>query len=403
MLWLVCFLNYADRQVIFVLFPLLRKEFTLSTLQLGFLSASFMGMYALTGPVAGWICDRLPRRSLILAALIFWSTTTVLSSFARSYGELLVGVAAAGIGEAFYFPAAMSLISDYHAVDTRSRAMALHQSGVYVGSIIGGWLAGALGQHIGWRIGFRGFGAAGILLGIALSFTLREPMRGFSDPHLTAAHGKASLWQAFTELTNNSIARLLVLVFMGANFVAMVFTVWMPTYLFNTFHLSLSLAGLSGTAYMQIASVVGVIFGGMAADAAVRRSPGSGIRMRIMAFGLLFALVPLFVSGWATSIAIVLTGMVGFGLGKGVYEASLWASLYDVVPIERRGASVGIMNSLGWLGAAAAQLIVGAASAHFSLGTCLSATATLYLLIALVLLYAARLAQRTSRSQTSAI
>ena len=82
--------------------------------------------------------------------------------------------------------------------------------------------------------------------------------------------------------------------------------------------------------------------------------------------------------------------MVGFGLGKGVYEASLWASLHDVVPIGRRGASVGLMNSLGWLGAGAAQLIVGVASERFSLGACLGATAMIYLAIGLALLRGAR-------------
>jgi MFS family permease len=396
MLWLVCFLNYADRQVIFVVFPLLRREFSLSNAQLGALSASFMVVYALTGPLAGWICDRTSRRRLVVGALVFWSVITALSSLAHTYWQLVAGVALAGLGEAFYFPAAMSLISDHHAADTRSRAMAFHQSGVYVGSIAGGWLAGILGQYLGWRAGFRIFGAAGVALGFLLAALLREPARGLSDADAGPIRADHGLRASLVELARNRGARLLVWVFVGANFVAMVFTVWMPTYLFTRFHMDLSLAGLNGTAYLQIASIVGVVAGGVLADASVQRSTsrgGSG-RMRVQAFGLLCGVPFLFLSGWAASASFVLAAMAGFGLCKGVYEASLWASLYDVVPVERRGASVGAMNSLGWLGAAAAQLIVGVASEHVSLGMCLSATAAIYLTSGLMMLHASRTVSR---------
>lgn len=403
MLWLVCFLNYADRQVIFVVFPLLRAEFSLNNFYLGLLSASFMVMYAVTGPFAGWICDRLSRRSVIIGALVLWSSTTALSSFARSYWELLPGLAMAGLGEAFYFPAAMSLISDYHPVDSRSRAMAFHQSGVYVGSIAGGWLAGLLGQHTGWRGGFRFFGALGVALGLVLYLVLQEPVRGYSDPDAGPVSTKGKLWPAFRELAANRVARLLVLVFIGANFVAMVFTVWIPTYLFTRFHMSLSLAGLYGSAYMQVASILGVTVGGIAADASVHQHNGAGAaRMRVQALGLSLAVPFLFFSGWAERIPFVLAAIAGFGLGKGIYESSLWASLYDVVPIDRRGASVGLMNSLGWLGAGAAQIMVGLTSQYFSLAACLSATGIIYLAIAITLLYSARMAQCSGRNQISA-
>jgi len=395
MLWLVCFLNYADRQVIFVDFPLLRREFALNNTRLGVLSASFMVMYALTGPIAGWVTDRASRRRLIVGALVLWSLITALTSLANNYWQLLAGIALAGLGEAFYFPAAMSLLSDYHAAATRSRAMALHQSGVYVGSIAGGWLAGLLGQQLGWRFGFRIFGAAGVVLGAFLVMVLREPARGLADARVVLDHKAQDLRTSLRELAHNPIARRLVWVFVGANFVAMVFIVWLPTYLFTRFHMTLSLAGLNGTAYLQLASIVGVVAGGVLADASARRrilqsEPSGSGRMRVQGLGLLCGAPFLFLSGWAMSLTVVLAAMVGFGLCKGVYEASLWASLYDVVPVERRGASVGLMNSLGWLGAATAQLVVGIASERFSLGLCLSATATIYVAIGVVMLKGSR-------------
>lgn len=181
MLWLVCFLNYADRQLIFTVFPLLHTEFHLSDAALSVLSASFMCMYAVFGPLAGVASDRMSRRTLVLGTLIFWSVTAAATGWAHNYAELVAGVAMGGLGEAFYFPAAMSLIADYHAVDTRSRAMSIHQSSVYVGSIAGGAIAGFLGQYYGWRMGFRLFGAIGIVLGCVLWLLLKEPERGLSD------------------------------------------------------------------------------------------------------------------------------------------------------------------------------------------------------------------------------
>lgn len=394
MLWLVCFLSYADRQVIFVVFPLLSREFHLSNAQLGILSASFMVMYALTGPLAGRICDRVSRRKLVLGALIVWSICTALSSWASTYWELITAVAMTGFCEAFYFPAAMSLLSDYHAPATRSRAMATHQSAVYVGSIAGGVAAGFLGQNFGWRTGFRGFGLLGVLVGLLLLAFLREPQRGMSDPDFNPALLEHNEPQP-NRVSRRRVAALLVLVFIGANFVAMAFTVWMPTYIYRHFHMNLTKAGWSGTAYMQLASIVGVFCGGILADWLVRRwSPKKGARMLVQAVGLLCAVPFLFVTGWAFTAAVALAAVSGFGLFKGIYESNIWASLYDVTPVERRGSAVGIMNSLGWLGAAVAQLVIGVASERFGLGHCLSATALLYAVIALLMFAAARYARR---------
>jgi len=391
MLWCVCFLNYADRQLLFTVFPLLGAEFHLTDVALSVLSASFMCAYALFGPLAGFITDRAGRRTVVLGALVLWSATVVASSFAHRYLFLVAGVAMGGVGEAFYFPAAMSMIADYHAVDTRSRAMAFHQSSVYVGSVVGGAMSGYVGQHYGWRLGFRVFGAVGLVLACVLWSLLREPQRGLSDGAAGKLPAKPRLVDGLRELAHNRAAWILVLVFIGANFVAMIFTVWMPTYLFRAFHMSLSMAGFSGAAYLQIASVVGVMSGGALADRGVRRRPGDrGARMNVQALGLFCGAPFLLMSGLSATITMVLAAMIGFGLFKGVYESNLWAALYDVTPIERRGAALGIMNSLGWLGGAAAQLSIGLASQRFGMGLCLSATAAIYLSIACLLWAGAR-------------
>jgi MFS family permease len=159
MLWFVCFLNYTDRQVVFVLFPLLRVQFHLSDIQLALLGSSFMWMYAIFGPVAGWLGDRLSRRGLILGGLFLWLGVTTATILSRSYWQLAVLRALGGISEALYFPAVMSPISDYHGPETRFRAMSLHQSAVYAGTVGGGVLASMVAERFGWRSNFILFGS----------------------------------------------------------------------------------------------------------------------------------------------------------------------------------------------------------------------------------------------------
>jgi MFS family permease len=397
MLWMVCFFNYADRQAIFAVFPLLKTQLHLTDVQLGVAGSSFMWMYALCGPAAGWLCDRLPRRTLVLGGLIFWSLATACTALSRNYAELVFFRALGGLGEAFYFPASMSLISDYHAVDTRSRAMSIHQSSVYIGSIAGGALSGLVGQRYDdWRPAFLLFGALGILLGGFLWNMLREPPRGLSDNFvMTDRHRQGSVAGLLQDVLGNRLALLLIAVFMGANFVAVIFLAWMPSFLYSKFHLGLAMAGLSGTVYLSLASLIGVLCGGALADALVTRQlrlgrTTGGIRMLTQSLGLLCGVPFLFLAGWSITLATVIVAMIGFGFFKGLYDANIFASLYDVMPIERRGTAAGIMNSFGWIGGGAAPVAIALASARYGMSACISATAAIYLVFGVLLFWNAR-------------
>ncbi len=392
MLWFVCFFNYADRQAIFSVFPLIQQQLGLSDVQLGVIGTSFMVVYALFGPFAGWLCDRLPRKSVVLGALIFWSIATAATSITHNYAQLVLCRALGGLGEAFYFPAAMSLIADYHAPATRSRAMSLHQSAVYAGTIAGAAVSGFVGQYYGWRSSFTLFGAAGILLGLILSALLKEPTRGMSELPAPASQLQENLatdlGEDLVEVLRNPMVLLLTAVFIGANFVAIVFLTWMPTFLHQKFHMSLSMAGLNATAYLQIASVLGVLSGGLLADSLVRKIYGG--RLFTQSLGLLCGVPFLFLTGRTTSVPTLVLAMIGFGYFKGLYDANIFASLYDVVPIARRGAAAGTLNSLGWLGGGLAPIAIAVAANHYGMSACLSATAAIYLFIGLLILWAAR-------------
>jgi len=181
MLWFICLFNYADRQAIFSVFPVLEKEFGFSKAQLGLIASAFAWVYAGAAPVAGFIGDRLRRKSLILGGFLFWSIVTMATGWSQKFWQFFAVRATEGFGEAFYFPASMSLISDYHGGRTRSRAMSIHQSSVYIGTIGGGFLGGFFAERHGWRAGFYFFGLAGIALALVLSRFLREPNRGQSE------------------------------------------------------------------------------------------------------------------------------------------------------------------------------------------------------------------------------
>ncbi len=387
LLWVVCFVNYADRQALFSVFPLLKTSLSLDSVQLALAGSAFIWVYALFGPVAGLIGDRVSRKRVIVAALTFWSCFTALSGLAQNFWELVFCRALAGFGEAFYFPAAMSLISDYHGGPTRSRAMSLHQSGVYAGTIAGGALAGWFGEHYGWRSPFGWFGGLGIALAAAIAVSLREPRRGASEK--TAVPARAStVREVLAEVLGNPAALLLIAAFIGANFVAVVFLTWMPSFLHDKFSMNLSMAGWSATAYLQTASVLGVFTGGIAAD---RFAPGRrGARIAVQSFGLLCGAPFVFLTGWTLSIPLLIVAMTCFGFFKGLYDANIFAGLYDVVPFDRRAASAGLLNSLGWLGAGFGPLAVGLLSGRLGMSVCLSATAVIYLACAGLLAAAAR-------------
>lgn len=390
MLWFVCLFNYADRQAIFSVFPLLKAEMHLSDVQLGIVASSFMWVYAFGAPFAGLIGDRANRKHLIIGGLIFWSAITIATALSRSYSQLVLFRALEGLGETFYYPASMSLLSDYHGKETRSRAMGMHQSSVYAGTIAGGTVAGFMAQQFGWRSSFFAFGSMGMLLGVVLLVLLREPERTRAEEAAPpAARGPAEYLESAIEgVFSSRMAPVLIAVFFGANFVAMVFLTWMPSFLNRKFGMTLSMAGLNGTAWLQIASVLGVLSGGYLADRLVERRAGG--RMMTQALGLMGGIPFLFLTGWTLSPVVLVLAMSGFGYFKGLYDANIWASLYDVVKPERRATSVGVMNSIGWLGGSAAPIAVAAAADRWGMSAAISATSAVYLAVALLLTWGIR-------------
>ncbi|MFN3490375.1 MAG: MFS transporter, partial [Emticicia sp.] len=373
-----------------------KQEMGLSDIQLGIVGAAFMWVYAGFGAIAGIVGDRFQRKTLIIGGLIFWSLVTIGTALSTNYVHLVICRALEGFGEAFYFPASMSLLSDYHSSETRSKAMSFHQSSVYAGTIAGGTVAGFMGQYYGWHTSFYLFGGLGVLLGVVLLGFLKEPVRGQAEvheeiedcSHVLLDLKQGNIFDSIKQVFKQPMVWVLVAVFVGANFVASIFLTWMPSFLYNKFNMSLSMAGLNATFYLQMASVLGVISGGFLADKLVKTYRGG--RMMAQSIGLMMGVPFIFLAGWTLSIPILILALIGFGYFKGLYDANIWASLHDVVKPKNRATAVGFMNSIGWFGGGIAPIAIAYASTKYGMSASISATSALYLVFGLLLIFGIR-------------
>lgn len=387
MLWAISFFNYADRQAIYSVFPLLQKSMALDNLQLGLLGSAFAWVYGLGGMFAGMIVDRVRRKSAILGGLYVWSFICAATAAVTGFRSLFVMRAAEGLGEMFYYPASMSMVSDYHGADTRSRAIGIHQTSVYIGTIAGGFFAGLIGQVYGWRWSFVIFGGLGMLLGLVLSQSLKEPVRGQMEPEATGEPAVRSRG-----------LYLLLAAFCCANFVAVVLLTWMPKFLYDRFHMSLAMSGLTATIYVQLASMCGSVCGGWWADKWRAKSPGG--RMLVQAIGVFGGAPFVVLCGMTGSIAWLIASLTAWGFFKGLYDANIFASAFDVVEPARRGRTAGLMNTIGWLcGGGSAPIVIGWISKSQGLGAAIAMASSVYLLAGVFLLLAARLQTRTASRQ----
>jgi MFS family permease len=374
-------------------------------------------VYGICGPFAGNFVDRIRRKTAVLWGLQIWSVICSATALSQNFAHLLFFRAAEGLGETMYFPASMSMISDYHGKRTRSRAIGIHQTSVYMGTIAGGFFAGLIGQYYGWRLSFVVFGGAGILLGIVLNKFLLEPKRGSADLEDVGFESRAELKHQlsvrdfFKVIWGTPSVLLLMAAFMCDNFVGMVLLSWMPKFLYDKFTLSLAMAGLTATIFVQLASMVGSPVGGWLADYLRRSKPGG--RMMVQAIGVFCATPFVVLCGQTPSLGTLMLALTAWGFFKGLYDANIFASVFDVVRPEARGTAVGFMNMIGWLvGAGTAPLVIGVLAQRESLSFAISVAAVAYVGAGLLLTSAAlitaprdtrRLAEELKRDAETAL
>ena len=382
LLWCICFFNYADRLAIFSVFPVLETEFHFTKTQLGAIGAAFTWVYAAASPLAGAIGDRFPRKGVILGGLVVWSAITGLTGGCGTYWHFIAVRGAEGLGEAFYFPASMAYIADYHGPKTRSRATSIHQTSLYIGTIFGGVLAGWMATRYGWRAPFVILGIAGVVLAAVLQLVMRAaPKRASGTPQ---ERPLIAYRRFLVGLRGNRTAIMIIAAFFGANMVNAVFLTWMPTFLKEKFKLDLTLAGLGATVFIQLACFAGAIVGGQLADRWAARQPDA--RIRLKAIATLIGAPFIWLCGTSLNPWLLIAAMIAFGFCKGLYDANLTPAFYDVIPARERSSATGLMNLIGFIGAGLGSIAIGVAvDAGASMSIAIGATGGIYILIAGVL------------------
>jgi len=335
----VALLNYLDRQMLAAMKSSMMEDIPdiATRANWGIVLGSFKWVYALLSPVGGYLADRLSRRHVICASLFVWSAVTWATGHVDSFAALVAARALMGVSEAIYIPAALAMITDFHLGPTRSRAVGLHQMGIYAGIIVGGfsgYVADA--PSLGWRFAFSAAGLVGVLYSVPLFLLLRNP------PRPRGSQEGTSPLAAVRTLTGSRDFLLLVLYFTLPAIAGWVVKDWMPDILKEQFGLGQGQAGVSAVVYVQIASIVGVLVGGWLADKWMQRT--SRGRIFTSALGMACFLPALFGVGNAPTLAVAVGFLMLFGLGWGFFDCNNMPILCQVVRPELRATAYGVMN-----------------------------------------------------------
>ncbi len=343
LLFPVALLNYLDRQMIAAMKMSVMSDVTGMTreAQWGYMLGQFKWVYAFLSPVGGYIADRFSRRWTICGSLLVWSFITWLTGHVTSYDGLLWTRTAMGLSEAFYIPAALALISDYHRGPTRSRATGIHQMGIYCGVILGGFAGYAAdAPSLGWRWAFDLTGLAGIIYAIPLFLLLRDAKT--SRDQETA---RSSAMSSARDLLTNGSFLLLVAYFTLPALAGWVVRDWMPAILQKSFDISQGLAGVSATLYWQAAAIFAALGGGWLADRWMRRTERG--RIYVSALGMALIVPALFGVGNSPalgSFTLAIASLVLFGIGWGFFDTNNMPILCQIARPRLRATGYGIMN-----------------------------------------------------------
>lgn len=379
-LWVVVMLNYFDRQLLAVLnssiteggdgIPMTQAEF-------GTVTSAFLVVYAVLSPVGGYLADRFSRKFIILCSLVVWSTVTWLTGAARSYEELMIARACMGVSEAFYIPAALALISDYHRGNTRSMATGLHMSGIYAGQMLAGCGAMLSGDPycLGWRLTFETFGFIGVAYAVVVVLFLHDPEAPAGsapdaapevEAHPTAggkSAGDFTVGDMLAKLFTGRAMAMLLTIYALAGFANWFIMGWYPRLLQDMFNISEAEAGPQATFWINIAKYVAVLGGAVAADMWYARNRDArayvpGICFTLAGPCVFIAMLPALGVPIALGLGVTLALVSMQGVAQGSLDATLMPVLRSQIDERFSATGYGLLNltSVGagalisWLG-----------------------------------------------------
>ncbi len=357
-LWVVVMLNYFDRQLLSVLNASITEGengIAMTQAQFGMVTSAFLIVYAVLSPVGGYLADRFSRKFIILMSLVVWSSVTWLTGYARTYEELLVARALMGVSEAFYIPAALALISDYHRGNTRSMATGLHMSGIYAGQMLAGCGALMAGEpySLGWRLTFETFGFIGVAYAIIVVLFLHDPEapKGAEVQEAAPAADEPkkagndfTIGQVLKNLFTGRAMAMLLTMYALAGFANWFLMGWYPRLLQDMFGISEAEAGPQATLWINIAKYIAVLGGAVVADMWYARNRNArayvpGIGFTLAGPCVIIAMLP----ALGVPVEISLTATLALVSMQGVAQGSLDATLMPVLrsQIDERFSATG--------------------------------------------------------------
>lgn len=369
-LWVVVMLNYFDRQLLAVLNKSLTEGpgcIEMTQAQFGMVTSAFLIVYAALSPVGGYLADRFSRSFIIMCSLVVWSVVTWMTGKSESYEELIFWRAAMGVSEAFYIPAALALITDYHRGGTRSLATGLHMSGIYAGQVLAGYGAMMAGDpcQLGWRLTFELFGFIGVAYGLVVLFFLRDPKAEEAPATEAAAETAApsapefTLGQMLKSIFTGRGMYLLLLMISFAGFANWFLLGWYPRLLQDMFNISEAEAGPQATFWINIAKYISVLACAVIADRWYLRNKNARAYVPGIAFCIAGPCVMLaMIFGDAIGLAAVLALVSMQGVAQGSMDATLMPVLRSTIDERFAATGYGLLNltSVGagalvsWLG-----------------------------------------------------
>ena len=354
------FFHQADRVLFGLLTIPIQDELHLTDLQIGVVNTSLFCTLAVTTPLAGFLGDRFSRKWIITASLLFWSLMTACTGFVGGLcGLVFFRSIATGGGESFYAPSAFALIASHHK-ETRSIALSVHQSALYVGLMFSGALvAWALHLFGGWRPVFFTFGGLGFILGVVFVWALRDK-KGNGEQGTGDRKRTSTVKQSLRAYFCNPSALLATAGFVAVVFANNAYLSWAPKFVARKFELSVGAAGNGTMLYHHIAAFAAIMVGAVVTDRFVKSRPR--FRLALQGAALVLGAPTLAMIGLSQSIVGVWAAVVAYGLFRGLCEVNTHASLFDVIPSAHRSTAEGMMTMIAFFIGSLSPLMIGSLS-----------------------------------------
>jgi MFS family permease len=383
MLFCVSTINYADRTSITAVYALLKTDLGFTDVGLGAIGSLFLWSYALASPFAGYIGDRADRSRVIVWSLAGWSLATLLTGLVTAQWQLLAMRAVLGLVESMYLPAAMALVAEYHASDTRATALGLLSIGNYIGLVGGGTVGGYLGEHYGWRSPLCVLGAVGIALAGICYFVLP----GRAQAPLTAADSAApanhlSFREASSRLLR--IPSFVVLAIAGVltSIGAWIFINWLPLYFKENFAMTLAGAGFFGSSLVSFSAAASQALGGPVSDLVARK--GLHYRMLMQAVLILCA-APTLLTFTTHNRTAIMSGLVLYSIFRSCGDMNMLPLLCDLAGKDKQSTAFGITNMLNTIAGGLGVFVAGFLKAGFGLAGVFAGVAGILILDSILL------------------